>query len=531
MSKKYLIIILGIILIGIAGFWFWQKNIYSKEVVRVDILAPEKADAGEEIEYLVKYKNNGNVRLENASLTFEFPERAIPKNGGGRRVTVQLEDVYPGEERTEKFYARLFGKEGDKNEVKAFLLYTPRNLTATFRSKTTATTVIEFVPITFELDMPSKTANGQQLEFSLNYFSNIDYPLSGLRVKIDYPEGFILQSSSPKSIGDNEWGINVLNRADGGRISVKGILSGNVGQEKVFSAQIGTWQDGDFTLLSEITKGIEITKPRLFVSQSVNGSVGYIASPGDALHYEIVFKNISDRDFENLFLVVDLEGKPYDFSTMRVDNGSFTAGTNSIIWEARDVQALRFLDKGDQGKVEFWVNLQSDWDIVSPQEKNFALKTKILLSDVAEEFEIKVNSKLSVEQEALFQDDVFGNSGPNPPKSGELTTYTITWKAKNYYNDIKSVRVKAQLPLGVELTGQIFPESSSLTFDPVSREVVWEVGGIGASSGILTPAPSVAFQISTSIQSLIGQATIRAEDDYTERLLISTAPALSVIGL
>lgn len=530
--RSSIIILLVVAAVGSAGFWLWNQNIYSKEVVRLEILAPDKADAGEEIEYSVKYKNNGNVRLEKASLIFEYPKGAVLSDGQGQRITTQLDDIYPGQEQTMQFYARLFGKEGETKEAKAFLSYTPRNLTATFRSETTATTVISFVPLTFELDMPSRAASGQQLEFSLNYFSNIDYPLSGLRVRIEYPAGFSFQQSSPASVGNNEWGIGVLNKADGGRISIKGVLQGNVGEAKLFSASIGTWKDGDFTLLRETTKGIELTKPRLFISQVVNGSVGYIASLGDTLHYEIFFKNISDRNFENLFLIVDLDGRPFDFSSVRVDKGNFTKGSSSLIWEARDIPELRFLGQGEQGTVDFWINVQEGWDIASPQEKNFALKSKVLLSDAKEEFETKLNSKLEVEQAGYFQDEIFGNSGPLPPKTGEITTYTIIWKAKNYYNDVKSVRVKAQLPLGVELTGQIFPEDSPLTFDSLSRELVWEVGGMGASSGILTPAPSVAFQVSTSSSgTLIGQATIRAEDDYTERLLTSSAPSLSAIGL
>lgn len=528
--KLSLIILVVIAIFGIAGFWFWNKNIYSKEVVRLEILAPKEADVGEEIEYSVKYKNNGNVRLEKASLIFEYPTGAVVSQKGSQRTAIQLDDIYPGQEQTIQFRARLFGKEGDVKKAKAFLSYTPRNLTATFRSETTATTVIAFVPLTFELDIPSKAASGQQLEFSLNYFSNIDYPLSGLRVRIEYPDGFSFQQSSPSSPGENEWGIGVLNRADGGRISIKGILKGDVGEAKLFSATIGTWKDGDFTLLAETTKGIQLTKPRLFISQVVNGSVGYIASPGDTLHYEIFFKNISDKDFESLFLIVDLEGRPFDFSSVQVSEGSFTKGSNSLIWEARDIPRLQFLGRGEQGSVDFWINLQDDWDIISPQEKNFALKSRVLLSDVKEEFEIKINSRITVEQTGYFQDEVFGNSGPLPLKVGERTTYTITWKARNYYNDVKSVRVKAQLPVGVELTGQIFPESSPLAFDSVSRELVWEVGGMGASSGILTPAPSVTFQISLipsdsqkgTTPMLIGQAIIRAEDDYTERLLSSS---------
>jgi hypothetical protein len=276
-------------------------------------------------------------------------------------------------------------------------------------------------------------------------------------------------------------------------------------------------------LLKEITEGTEIRESSLSIFQRINGVSQYVANPGDVLHYEIFFRNIGEGQFRDLFLVSKLEGRAFDFDTLKSESGQFNKGDNSLVWDWREVPQLQFLGQGEEGKVEFWINLKKDWQTSSPQDKNFSLKNKVILSQSKEEFETKINSKLEISQKGFFSDEVFGNSGPLPPKVGENTTYTIIWQAKNYYNDVKNVKVKAALPPQVKLTGKIFPEGSGLTFDSRSREIVWDAGDLAPATGILNQPPNVSFQVSlTPVSSqlgqmpdIIGEAKITGEDDWT----------------
>ena len=67
MPKNILTISIIVLLLGagLVGLWYFQRNNYSKEILKIEILGPEVTQAGEEIEYLVRYKNNGDVVLEN----------------------------------------------------------------------------------------------------------------------------------------------------------------------------------------------------------------------------------------------------------------------------------------------------------------------------------------------------------------------------------------------------------------------------------------------------------------------------------
>lgn len=525
----FFIIIFGAIL-AVAGSWFWNKNYFSKEILKLEILGPSEAEAIKEIEYTVKYKNNGDIKLEEAKLIFEFPENTLLEEGQKRIQEIgpeKLGDIYPGEERIFTFKGRLLGKEGEVKVAKASLSYQPKNLKASYQSNTSLATVIKDVPLNFDFDIPSRVQPNQNFKFSLNYFSRLDYSLPNLEIKIEYPDTFEFSQSTPRSFDTSRWEIPLLDKNQGGRIEIRGKLRGEIREQKIFSSIIGLWLGNDFVELKEISTGVVIGGADISIFQKINGKENYIANPGDSLHYEIFFRNISKDPFENMFLVVRLEGRAFDFESLATDFGKFNKEDNSLIFDGVNVPKLGFLASGEEGKVEFQINLKKEWQ-TSLREKNFIIRDTVILSGREQEFETKINSKLVILQEAVYQDEVFGNSGPFPPKPGQATTYTISWKVKNYYNDVQNVKVKAVLPSNVNLTGKIFPEtgSSKFSFDSQSREIVWAVtdrAGMTAGTGILNEAPAIYFQVSVNASSgtdiIIGQARIIGEDQWTEDII------------
>lgn len=525
-TRAVVIFILVIfVLVGIVGFWYWQRNIYSKEVLKLEILSQEEVSAGEKIEYLVKLKNNGKVRLENPELVFQAPDHSILEGEEGLRVTQKIEDIYPGEERTYRFGARLFGKENDTLAAQALLTYQPKNLKALFESKTTFTTRIKFVPLTFEFDLPSRVEKGEAVDFTLNYFSNIDYLLENLRLKIEYPEGFEFLEASPPALDETEWSLPSLFRALGGRVEIKGRIEGEEGESKVFRAQLGMMKDGEFWLLKESSKAIKIVEPSLHISSLINNSQNYTANIGDILHYEIFFRNIGSRPVEKKFLIASLEGEFFDLETLKSNKGEFGSGDNTILWDWKNVPPLRFLGESEEGKVDFWVRVKEG---VKSKVENPVLEVKINLAGVEKTFETKINSKAQLTQKVYFEQEFFPNSGSLPPEIGKTTQYVVLWQIKNSWNDLRNVKVKSVLPSGVKPTGKLFPEEAKFTYDSSSGEVIWNIGDIGAwqsfeNSATSTLAFQVEFRPSPAQQGktplLIEEAEVLAEDVFTGDIL------------
>ena len=533
-NKAILSIVVLSALAGIFGFWYYQRNIYSKDILRLEIIGPEEIDTAEEIEYAVKYKNNGNIRLEEPRLIFKYPEYSIVSSGTLLRQEIVLEDIYPGQADTVYFKARLLGKQGEIKKAGAWLNYRPKNLKARYESETSHAARIKSVPLTIEFDLPSKIESGGETSFRLNYFSNADYPLSDLGIKVEYPSDFEFMNSIPKTLGENEWEVGLLNKAEGGRIEISGNLRGELEEEKIFKAQLGSWQSGVFVILKESIRAVKIVTPSIYISQQINGNPQYIANPGDTLHYEVFFRNIGDEPFRNLFLVAKLEGKAFDFQSIRAPLGEFEFGDNSIVFDWRRIPDLQFLDAQEEGTVEFWIDLRDNWETSGAQDVNPVIRNRVYLSHARQEFITKVNSKIEILQKGYYADEVFGNSGSIPPTVGKTTTYTVTWQVKNYYNDVNNMQVKAVLGQGVNLTGKIFPESSALTFDSGSREVVWKLDNLAAGKGVLGPGPNVSFQVAfTPLLSqkdqtpvFINKAIIMGEDQFTGQKISSETPAI-----
>lgn len=499
---------------------------FSKEILRLDILGPDKAKAGEEIEYTIKYKNNGNFVLENPSLIFDLPEYSLFEEGK-TRITQDLQDLYPGDEELIKIKARLLGKQGDLKTARAAISYTPKNLTVTYESDTSFTTEIEEVPVTLDFELPSKAEKGKDLQFSINYFSNIDYSLENLGLKMEPLSGFEVESSEPESLDNLEWRLEILDKAEGGRVNIKGLILADTGKVLNFSAQLGIWQNDNFVVIKEAQKELQVIQPLLFISQQVNGSASYVASPGEMLRYQVFFRNIGTTPFDDLFMVVKLEGQALDLSTIETQSGQVSG--NMIVWDHRQISQLRHLDVQEEGEIVFYVKVKDDWNPSGQNESDTVITDEVNISQITQKFTVKLNYGLVISQKAHYKSLTIENSGPIPPKTGEATTYTITWDIKNYFNDAKNVRVKATLPGNVNLTGKISPseEASNFSFDSASREIVWSVGDISAGAGVSGNPISISFQVSLvpsgsqrgSTAPLIGGVQATGENQFTDTII------------
>lgn len=537
MNQKIIFLILLIIVVaGFFGFWYYREGLFSKEILKLEILGPDSAKTGEEVEYTIKYKNNGNFVLEQPRLIFEMPENSLAESGK-TRITQNLKDIYPGDEEFIKIKARLFGKDGDLKIAKASLSYTPKNITAPYESDTTFTIKIESTPINLDFDLPTKLEKQKEVQYLINYFSNIDYPLENLSIKIDNTSGFDIEGSDPVSLDKSEWKLKILNKAQGGRISIQGKVSANSGQTLNFSAKLGMWQDGNFIVLKEVNKEVEVIEPLLFISQQINGSANYTASPGEILNYQIFFRNIGSTPFDDLFVIVKLDGAALDMSTINASRGQVQSNSNMIVWDSKQVSQLRRLAVQQEGEINFSVKLKDSWTPSGSDGSDAVITNEVNISQITQKFTTKVSSGLAISQKAFYQNSIFSNSGPIPPKAEQATTYTITWDIKNYFSDVKNVKVKAILPVNVILTGQILPqqEFSKFSFDSASREIVWSAGDISKGVGVSGNPLSIYFQVSLLPQSsqvgspisLMGQANITGENQFTGTIVLSSDSAIN----
>lgn len=531
--KKRILLFLLVIIAGAFALFSWQGMSFSKEVLKIEILASSDATIGEELEYVVKFKNNGNIRLESPELIFEYPENSIVSNGGNRIRTVSSSelggDIYPGEERIFKFKAMLLGKEKDIKIAKASISFQPKDLKTRSEVSTTFTTILGEVPINLSLDIPARVGNGKTLSFKVGYSSNASYSFEDLTCYLTYPNGFDFLYSQPKGIDNVQFDIPVLGEAGSGRIDISGILNGGPSEQKVFKAKIGVWQNGNFVLLKEVIKSVEIISPSLYVTQRVNNDSSYSSFGGDKLHYELIFQNVGDEALTDLALITRIESDYVDLNSINNIGGRIDG--NSIIWEGNDSSSLKFLDVGQVGKVEFSIDVLPQWEMGGLEDKNPTIKNRITIGETRQDFLTKIDSVVTAEQKFYTDDKYFDNSGPYPLETGERTYMTIEWKATNLYNDVENFKMVTALPESITFE-KAYLGGAEITYDENTSEVVCNIGSLSAGAGIIKEAPVCAFQISIEpeladeVIILLGAVQASGVDQWTNKILTAKTDIL-----
>jgi hypothetical protein len=539
MSKKVLILIFSIITILIA-FFFWQKMAFDKGILKLEIIGPDKVDVGEEFEYVVKYKNNGSITLESPEMYFEYPEGAIIEEGGSRVAKVATEElggsIYPGQERTMKFKARLLGKEGETKDAKVRVSFQPQDLKIKNEASSSYTIILDQLPLSLNLDIPQKAGAGKTMTLRISYNSNVAYPLKDLSCSVEYPSDFQFSYAKPKGMDNNQWDIPILNETDSGKIEIGGILNGEPQDQKVFKVKLGIWQDGDFIVLKEAIRGVAIIAPSVQFTERINGQDNYNVSMGDRLHYEITFRNSGDEELKDQALIIKLEGNNLDYSSIKALDGVYQKGDNSLIWDGNQLSELQSLKPGDEGKVEFWISTNKNWTMKSAADKNPFIKTKITLGQIKQEFLNKINTNLIALQNIRTDSRFFSDSGPFPVVANEKTTFTVEWKVKNYYNDVSNAKMITVLPSGLRFVADNYkiPEGTRLYFDEGTRQLTWEIGSLAAGTGVISSEALCAFQLSIEPQTtdtdilLIGSAQLSGNDLWTNNnISVNTDPIYS----
>jgi len=118
----------------------------------------------------------------------------------------------------------------------------------------------------------------------------------------------------------------------------------------------------------------------------------------------------------------------------------------------------------------------------------------------------------------------------------QKTNYTIVWSVTNSVSDVSKGEVRAKLaPFGVAWANQFLPASEDVTYNPLTREIVWKVGDIKKGTGFTSDPRELSFVIELtptlaqvdSTPPLIDESVLTGEDSYTDVVLKSSKPQLN----
>jgi len=552
-QKKKQISIIGIsiavIFIITAIFFIWRGfTSFDKNNVEIEINGPERVVSGEEIKYTVKYKNNTRMTLENVKLVFHYPEDSIPSNQRSMDETIDLSDVIAGQEKEVELLVRVIGLKEENKRAWAELSYQPSNFSSRYANETESISKIISVPLILDFDLPEKLVSGQSFDFSLKYLNQAEVSFDDVQIRLEYPAGFVFESANIDALeNDNVWYLGKLMAGEQGKILIQANIQGEEDEIKSFKAQLGLLKDDKFISYAETVGAFQISSSPLSITQTINNNVNYIATIGDELVYSINYKNTTNVAIRNVVITSKLEGQVLDLANIDLRGASFDGTTQTITWNASNLSELEYVGPYQEGQVSFVAKIKDSLPIKNYSDKNFTINNTVKINSseiplALKDIEIdgqsqiitKVASRIVLQAQGYYYDDLIVNSGPIPPKIGETTTYTIKWRLINTSNDLKNVKITASLPPHVKWNNKVNPGYADLKYNSQTGQVVWTVGDLQSAVGILLPVREVVFQISITpslahlgnLVELIGQSKVSGQDDFVGLELISIVKSI-----
>lgn len=548
--KKILIIAIGFFVVSgvFAAFMFFGGvNRVSTENVEILITGPSSIGAGEPLSFDFSIRNNNNVALEGVNLLVEYPPGTRTADNSLSelvRESEPLDEISSGEsaERTKR--ATLFGEADTSQRIIVSVEYRVKDSSATFFKEEFYDVIISTSPVRMTINSVKEAVSGNEVEMSIEIVSNSATVVSGMMLKVDYPFGFAYSTASPSpAFGNNTFLLGDLNPADRRIIRIKGTVTGQEGEDRLFRVTLGLPDKRDTrqigTVFLSSTESIAIKRPFVSASLSLNGSNEevFAIEAGQSVRGEIAWANNLTSRIVDLEIQVKLLGSSLNRLSITAGSGGFYRSIDDIIlWDKTTTSAFSVVEPGENGVASFsFASLPVSTLLYSGARGNeIALEVSVRarrLSDVSGSENIvtgtskrvRLTSNLAISARSLYYTGPFVNQGPIPPQVERNTTYTLSWSITNTLNSVSGAKIEAVLPGYVNWLGNISPTNESIRFDPASRRVVWDVGDISAATGFSGSPREASFQVSIvpslsqrdDAPILLSESIITGVDRYT----------------
>lgn len=503
---------------AVAGFvLFGGVNMISSKNVDIEITGPISIGAGQEADFEIKILNRNNTELNKISLFVEYPEGTRYSDDLTKDLDKEkfsLDKIISGGVLNQNIKAVFFGSKGDIKQIKISLEYKVPNSNAVFYKEKIHEISIDSVPVIVTPTYPKEVNSNQDMVLDVELSSNSKENTNNFLVNIEYPSGFVFESATPSaSFGNNNWNFSNLESGEKKKISIKGKIIGQDGEEKIFRINTGTAnQDDDRVIAVPLSQSVEsIMVKRSFIGLDVylNGERqdDIYVQGGSKVSVMFDIKNNLPSKIFNVSAEVDLSGSALNQSGISTLNGGFFQSfNNKIIWDKRSAYGLDSLSQGEGVKLNFTVSPLDYSNISKNQKAEIVLNIKVSGERITnsgsseivyttETRKIILATDVSVKSRVVRSLGNIENTGPVPPKANIPTTYTIHWSISNSFNQVSNVLVKAQLPSYVKWTNVSNPSNEIINYNKDTNEVVWNVDSILANTGFGSTKKEVYFQI------------------------------------
>jgi len=551
-----------IVSIGVSFFFFFGGvTSVSSQNIDIEIQGPPTIGGGETLQLEVSVTNKNAVPLELADLLIEYPDgtrSAEDLKAPLPRVRESVGTISSGESARKTFQAVLFGEENKSAEISVTIEYRLQGSNAIFYKEATYPVLLSSAPLRLSVKALKETTSGQPADFTVTVESNTTSVLKNILLVAEYPAGFTYKEADPKpSFGNTSWLLGDVPVKGKRTITIRGVLSGQEDEERVFRFSAGVPSDTDektlVTAFVTSANTVAIKRPFLSTSIALNGETGadFTAMRGRTIRADLTWTNNTSSVITDAEIKVALKGAALDKESVSVDGGFYQSLNSTILWDKKTEPELSSIEPGGSGTISFtFAPLRLDVgalrnptilitvDVSGTRSSEARVPEKITAS---EERVVRVSSDLLLASQAVYFSGSFTNAGPLPPKAEVETTYTVIWTLTNSSNTASNVSVTASLPSYVRWVGNVspaaFPKGESLEFSTIGGTVTWSVENIAAGVGYTSPPKQIAFQIgfTPSISQvgtspmLVGAQKLEGLDQFTDSIVGDVRPELTTL--
>ncbi|MEK7180707.1 MAG: hypothetical protein AAB706_04475, partial [Patescibacteria group bacterium] len=538
--------------------FYGGSSVVSSKNVDISVIGPISVPGGDDLVLDIVVHNKNNVSLESASLLVEYPL--------GTRVSAdletellrdrqELEAIPAGGIIKKTVKAVLFGEKESVKQIEISLEYRVVGSNATFVKELLYDVTISSAPVTLTVEYPVEVNASQQFQMTITAVSNSGQVIRNLLVKAEYPFGFRFDESEPKAISENNvWKLGDLDPASQRKIIIKGRIEGQSEEERTFRFDTGIASSKNEKIIGvnflSLLESILIKKPFIDLAISINFDSGpeYITSAGNKVHVSIEWFNTLPVNVLNGIIEMKLSGASLDRNSVVAQNGGFYRSIdNTVIWDKNTNEALSDIGARKTGVVNMDLNILKDPQALSLLRNpeilaEVTLKGTRFSSEGAPEEvmstatkRIKVASNLNATGRLVYSTGPFTNKGPIPPKAEVETTYTATWTVTNSFNSVSGASLYTTLPPYVSWLNKVEPGTEHISFDPGTRQLVWNLDTVSAGTGVTRAARQVSFQLSflpslgqvNLSPNIVNVSKISGKDDFTGTTVEMSLPVMT----
>lgn len=541
---------------GYVGYKLYFDSGIDAKNVDILVNAPLAVGAGEVFTFDVLMQNKNQMDIHDVDITVDFPEGTRSVANISDAYMIQKEsvgDIAIGKVSKKNYNALLFGEENEKKEVHVSITYQVEGSNAIFEKEKNFEVVLKSTPIKLTVTNVKEITSGQPLTFNVELVSNSTQTLTNVIVQGTYPFGFMYQSSSLTPKEDHKtWIIPKIEPKEVIKFTINGILDGQNNENRYFSFVTGLEDknsDKPEVVFGNTGTTISLKRPFLdlgFEIQNKNSDV-ITLNPDSLYEAKITYKNNTEYPLRNVSIVLHLAGNAMDKNSILPSTGFYQSTNNTIIWDNTTNQEFDSLGVGSSGSVTFNFSgkgIKSNSVLVNP-EMTFEAEVKGNRNpdnNVPEVIKSSISKKAIFNTQALlnaqsnYYTSVFTNTGPVPPKAEQKTYYTGVVKITNPSNEIENGIVTMKIPNYATYENVYSPTSEKVTYDQITRTLVWNVGDVKVKTGYESnPARAIYFQVSivpsvsqiSSVPSLAYGIRFEGVDTFTKEKISKVTDDIS----